>query len=153
MIVEHVGLAVRDLDAMTDFYCNVFSFAIVRRTPLNAYLVKGDALLELMQEDEEADQRREPATPDEWKAQMVKRHGINHVGFRVDNLDSAINEIAARGGRLVVEPFWFNPPLIFVDDSAPNEKVRRASRPANPQGWRIAMFADPEGTMLELLER
>jgi hypothetical protein len=34
-----------------------------------------------------------------------------------------------------------------------DEKLRRAARPVGRSHWRIAMFADPDGIILELLER
>jgi hypothetical protein len=38
-----------------------------------------------------------------------------------------------------------------VDHDA--DKLFRAARPRRGASWRVAVFADPDGTMLELLER
>jgi catechol 2,3-dioxygenase-like lactoylglutathione lyase family enzyme len=151
VIVEHIGLAVTDLDRSIDFYTGVFGFEVLRETPINAYLHLDEELLELMQAST-TEPPSEPASSDAWQERMFSHLGLNHVGFRVDDLDAAIAEIEQRGGRLVVPPFEFAPDVQTVADVA-SDKLRRASRPERGGSWRIAVFADPDGTMLELLER
>jgi catechol 2,3-dioxygenase-like lactoylglutathione lyase family enzyme len=151
MILEHVGLAVTDLDRSIDFYIAVFGFSMLRRTTINAYLHLGDELLELIRADAPREPPR-PRTPDEWRAEMAKHLGLNHVGFRVDDLAAAIEELERRGGTLVVPPFEFTPVIEHVAEPG-SEKLYRAARPREGSSWRVAVFADPDGTMLELLER
>jgi catechol 2,3-dioxygenase-like lactoylglutathione lyase family enzyme len=151
VIVEHVGLAVTDLGRSIDFYTGVFGFEVLRKTPINAYLHLDEELLELMQAST-TDPPAEPATSGAWQERMFSHVGLNHVGFRVDDLDAAITEIEQRGGRLVVPPFEFTPDVESVLN-VDSDKLRRASRPVRGDSWRIAVFADPDGTMLELLER
>lgn len=150
MIAEHVGLTVGDLDRSIDFYCGVFGYRLLRRTTINAYLHLGEELLELMQGSEPAPP--EPASPDGWQARLFGAPGLNHIGFRVDDLDAAIRELEARGGRLVVPPLEFAPQITEVAPTQ-SDKLRRAAAPVDRAAWRIAMFADPDGTLLELLER
>lgn len=151
MILEHLGLAVTDLDRSIAFYTSVFGFSLLRRTTVNAYLHLGDDLLELMAADAPREQPR-PRTPEEWRAEMTRCLGPNHVGFRVDDLDAAIAELERRGGTLVVPPFEFTPVIERLAEPG-SEKLRRAARPLRGGSWRVAVFADPDGTMLELLER
>jgi catechol 2,3-dioxygenase-like lactoylglutathione lyase family enzyme len=150
MIAEHVGLTVSDLDRSIGFYTGVFGYRLLRRTTINAYLHLGEDLLELMQGSEPAPP--EPSSPEEWQARLFGAPGLNHVGFRVDDLDAAIRELEARGGRLVVPPVEFEPQITEVA-ATESDKLRRAAAPIGRTAWRIAMFADPDGTLLELLER
>lgn len=151
MIVEHVGIAVTDLDRSIEFYTGVFGFAVLRKTTMNAYLHMGDELLELMQASV-SDSPPRPRTQEAWRDELFSHVGLNHVGFRVEDLGEAIAEIERRGGTLVVPPFEFKPSIERVAD-VESDKLLRASRPLRGDSWRIAVFTDPDGTMLELLER
>lgn len=150
-IFEHVGLAVSDLDKSIDFYTSVFGLEVLRKTSTNAYLHLGDDLLELMQA---SSLRPEPLpdTVEEWRAEMVRHRGLNHIGFRVENLEETIDALESRGGKVVVPPFEFRPEIEFVAE-VESDKLLRAAAPRDGAGWRIAVFADPDGTMLELVER
>ncbi|MGZ8691724.1 MAG: VOC family protein [Gaiellaceae bacterium] len=151
LVFEHVGVTVTDLDRSVAFYTGVFGFSILRRTTMNAYLHLGDELLELVL----ATEPRLPELPDgdeAWRDEMFRSVGLNHIGFRVDDMDAAITEIEARGGRLVVPPWDFTPHIEHVVDHDV-DKLFRAGRPRRGDSWRVAVFADPDGTMLELLER
>ena len=151
LLFEHVGVAVTDLDRSIDFYASVFGFSLLRRTTVNAYLHLGEDLLELMHSESPRAQAC-PGTEAGWREEMFRHVGLNHIGFRVDDLDAAIEQIERRGGRLVVQPFEFRPEIEHVEERA-SPKLRRAARPRGRDSWRVAVFADPDGTMLELLER
>lgn len=151
LVFEHVGLTVIDLDQSIDFYTGVFGFAVLRRTTINAYLHLGDDLLELVlaREPHRCDV---PSDADAWRAEMFRKVGLNHIGFRVDDMQAAIAEIRARGGTLVVEPWRFTPQIENVVEHE-SDRLHRAGRPRRGDSWWVAVFADPDGTMLELLER
>jgi catechol 2,3-dioxygenase-like lactoylglutathione lyase family enzyme len=84
---------------------------------------------------------------------MYKSIGISHIGFRVDNLDDTIEKIEKLGGKLVIPPFSFVPKITFVTDHE-DEKLKRASIPFNSnRSWKIAGFSDPDGIILEIIER
>jgi catechol 2,3-dioxygenase-like lactoylglutathione lyase family enzyme len=151
MLFEHVGLAVTDLQRSIDFYTRVFGFKLLRKTTINAYLYFGEDLLELIQASEMQSSKL-PQSESEWRTEMMRHIGLNHIGFRVSNLDEAIARIEKRGGTLVVGPFRFRPEIEQISDTA-SDKLARAVRPRRGTTWRIAVFADPDGTMLELLER
>jgi catechol 2,3-dioxygenase-like lactoylglutathione lyase family enzyme len=108
-------------------------------------------LLELVQSDSPTEVTK-PQSPEEWNAFMFGQVGAIHLGFRVDDMEEAIRKLTDSGGELVVPPVEYTPEITFVDD-VKDEKLVRASRPRKKPSWRIAMFCDPDGVMLEILER
>ena len=151
MILEHIGITVSDLDESIRFYTEVFGFGVLRKTTSNAYLHLDDQLLELMQSEAPSEETT-PHTPDGWGELVRSSVGFVHIGFRVDDMDEAIESIERLGGQLIVPPYDFEPQIEYAAEPE-DEKLRRASRPIGRKYWRIAMFSDPDGVMLELLER
>jgi len=151
MILEHIGLTVSDLDRSVSFYTQVLGFQILRRTTTNAYLHLDDQLLELTQCRVPVEVSP-PETPHDCDGRLYCEVGITHLGFRVDNLDDAVEKIEELGGRLITPPYEFEPQIEYVAEHT-DEKLKRAARPIGRARWRIAMFADPDGIVLELLER
>jgi catechol 2,3-dioxygenase-like lactoylglutathione lyase family enzyme len=150
MILEHIGLTVSDLDRSMEFYTQVLDFNLLRKTTTNAYLHLDDQLLELTQcrtpvEELSAD------TPDQDE-RLYCEIGITHLGFRVENMDQAVANIEALGGKLLTPPYEFEPQIEYVVEPT-DEKLRRAAKPIGRTHWRIATFSDPDGIILELLER
>jgi lactoylglutathione lyase len=149
VILEHVGVTVTDLDRSIAFYTEVLGLRLLRRTATNAYLHLDEELLELMQATDGAQAN---VMSRDTMQRMLTTVGPNHIGFRVDDLDVALEAIERRGGTVVTRPFDYTPAVEFVAETK-SEKLRRASRPLHGSSWRIAVVADPDGTMLELLER
>jgi catechol 2,3-dioxygenase-like lactoylglutathione lyase family enzyme len=151
MILEHVGITVSDLERSITFYTEVLGFRLLRKTTSNAYLHLDDQLLELTQcrSSTEVGARGRPAECDE---RLYCTVGITHLGFRVENMDEAVDKIERLGGKLITPPYEFEPQIEYVAEAG-YEKLRRAARPVGRKTWRIAMFSDPDGIILELLER
>jgi glyoxylase I family protein len=151
MILEHVGLTVSDLERSLRFYTEVLGFSLLRKTTTNAYLYLGDQLLELTQCRVAAG-----ASPlrsvEECEERLSGGVGITHVGFRVDDMEQAVARIEELGGQLITPPYEFEPQIEYVGEPV-DEKLRRAAKPVGRRCWRIAIFADPDGIILELLER
>ncbi|MGH3042448.1 MAG: VOC family protein [Gaiellaceae bacterium] len=149
MILEHVGITVSDLDRSVAFYGDVLGFHLLRRTRSNAYLHLDEQLVELIQAAPDAPRAMQDVGTTE---RMLRTIGPNHVGFRVDDLDAALAEIERRGGTVTTRPFDYTPEIEFFAE-AKSDKLKRAARPIGERFWRVAVVEDPDGTMLELLER
>ena len=148
---EHVGLTVRDLENSIRFYSDAFGFKLLRKTKINAYLYLDNELIELMQSEAPRDAKR-PEHPEDWDRRMWGPVGLNHLGLRVDDLDAAIDRIIECGGDLVIPTEEFEPEIVSVADIQ-DDKLMRASKPIGNKFWKIATLADPDGIMIELLER
>jgi catechol 2,3-dioxygenase-like lactoylglutathione lyase family enzyme len=151
MILEHVGLTVSDLERSLRFYTEVLGFSLLRKTTTNAYLYLADQLLELTQCRVPAE-ASPPGSVEECEERLYRGVGITHVGFRVENMNEAVARIQELGGQLIVPPYELEPQIEYVVEP-PDEKLKRAAKPVGRRYWRIAMFADPDGIILELLER
>ena len=151
MMVEHVAVAVSQLERSVEFYCDLFGFRVLRMTPTNAFLYLDGNLLELIQGDLHAEPGASAA--EEWQHQRVSTFGLSHVGFRVERIDSVLEEVERHtGGSVVVSPYEFQPEIGFVEHTD-DERLAPASRPQPGATWRLAVIADPDGTLLELVER
>jgi catechol 2,3-dioxygenase-like lactoylglutathione lyase family enzyme len=140
MILEHVSIVVKNRDASMNFYTKVLGFKILRKyetdTMRVAYLYLEDQLLEL----NEFLANDEPI-------------GLWHLGFRVEDMDEAIAHFKEHGAEQVSDPIEFKPKMYDLADVS-HEKLLRALKPKEDKTyWRIAMFRDPNGVIIELLER
>jgi methylmalonyl-CoA/ethylmalonyl-CoA epimerase len=95
--IAHIGIAVRDLEAILPFYRNVLQLPDV---PLDdadgatiAGLAAGDSLVELLES-------KDPASPI-GKFVAARGPGIHHICFAVDDLDAALDRCRAAGVRLI----------------------------------------------------
>ncbi len=99
--LDHIGIAVRDLDAALEFYRDALGLELgpaeeVASEQVRAqFLPVGDASLELL----------EATGPQSAIARSVERRGpgIHHITLRVDDVQAALDRLKARGVRLVDE--------------------------------------------------
>jgi len=152
MIVEHIGITVNNLERSMEFYTKVFGFQLLRKTPTSAYLFLGSDLIELMQ-SRGPHEVVQPKNAEEWNKKMFTPPGLSHIGFRVDDLDKTIEKLERLGGKLVVPPWKFKPEIEYVANPTEDKLKRAAQPPKTKPWWRIASFSDPDGTILELVER
>ncbi len=97
--VDHVGIAVEDLDAALAFYRDVLGMPVVHRETLvdqgvEAVLLDvGDGHVELIA----------PLGADTGVAKFLARRGagLHHVAYRVADIDSTLDTLAAAGVRLI----------------------------------------------------
>jgi len=151
MIFEHVSITVSDLDRSLRFYCQVFGFRLLRKTTVNAYLYLEDQLLELIQGDP-ATAAPIPQTEQEWQERKWRQVPAVHLGFRVDDIEQALSKIVALGGEVVVPCVEYTPTIEHVA-KVRADKLRRAAQPMGKPYWRMADVSDPDGLILEILER
>jgi methylmalonyl-CoA/ethylmalonyl-CoA epimerase len=97
--IDHIGIAVKNLDETVAFYRQVMGLEVSSTEVLNgmkiAFLRIGDSELELL----------EDLTPDGAIARHVAKRGegIQHVAYRVDNIERALQEMRTKGIELLDE--------------------------------------------------
>lgn len=95
--IAHIGIAVRDLEAILPFYRNVLQLDDVELDDADgariAGLAAGESLVELLES-------KDPASPI-GKFVAARGPGIHHICFAVDDLDAALDRCRAAGLRLI----------------------------------------------------
>ncbi|HZM55574.1 MAG TPA: methylmalonyl-CoA epimerase [Acidimicrobiales bacterium] len=127
--VDHVAIAVRDLDAAIAYYEETFGAAVVHRERVDSDGVE-EALIKV------ADSYVQLLTPTRVDSPVAKYlekkgEGLHHVGYRVDDCAAALQSVKDHGGQVI--------------DQAP--------RPGS-RGTTVA-FVHPKGafgTLIELVE-
>ena len=131
--LDHVGLNVADLDAAERWYVRAFGYTrdlAIRLDALELDIVmlihpgRGDRL-ELLHRPGSTPGMR-AATPPE----AVLTEGFGHIAFDVDDVDRHFDRLVDLGARPVMSP-----------------------RASPEPGVRMAFVADPEGNLVELLDR
>jgi len=158
--MDHVSLCVRDVDKSVEFYSKALGLKLLRVSVLNptpetqyknAYMYSDHFLLELITAESSATQQQSPAT---WQKTMRGSIGITHLGMRVRKLEAAVARLKAAGATMIGEPFEIGKRtanIIFAADKV-DPKIRYARKPGK-KPWRIAVFSDPDGVIIELVER
>lgn len=132
MKLDHVGLTVADLDAMSAWYCQHLDLAIEFEFALDHVDLSGAML----------------RSADGWRLELLSRpgnvaglqaanpveaaltRGYGHVALDVPDVDAAYDALIAAGAA-----------------------DRMSPRPSPEPGVRMAYVADPEGNLVELLDR
>jgi catechol 2,3-dioxygenase-like lactoylglutathione lyase family enzyme len=132
MKLDHVGLTVGDLPAMTAWYVAAFTLEIEFEFVLDHVDFQGVMLrsaegyrVELL--------HRPEGTPGLQAANPVEAaltHGFGHLAFDVPDVDAAYDAVLSLGAT-----------------------DRMSPRPSPEPGVRMAYVADPEGNLIELLDR
>ncbi|NLY77911.1 MAG: methylmalonyl-CoA epimerase [Tissierellia bacterium] len=128
--IDHIGIAVKNLDEALKFYEEVLGIKCVgtevveEQKVKTAFLPIGDTEVELLEATDE----------DSPIAKFIEKRGegIQHIAYRVDDIEKALEEVKERGIRLI------------------DEKPRRGAG-----GAKIA-FLHPKstfGVLIELCER
>lgn len=97
--VDHIGIAVKSLDETLRFYEDILgiectSTEIVEEQKVKvAFLPIGDTEVELLESTEE----------DGPVAKFIEKRGegVQHIAYRVDNIEKAIGELKEKGIRLI----------------------------------------------------
>jgi methylmalonyl-CoA/ethylmalonyl-CoA epimerase len=96
--IDHIGMAVKNLDESVAFYRQVMGLEVSSTEVFNgmkiAFLRIGDSELELI----------EDLTPTAPSLAMSRNgEGMQHVAYRVDNIEQALQEMRAKGIALIDE--------------------------------------------------
>jgi methylmalonyl-CoA/ethylmalonyl-CoA epimerase len=99
--LDHVGIAVRDLDAAIDYYRDTFGATVAHRETIEldgveeALIAVADSYIQLLC----------PTRPDSPVARFLERRGegLHHVGYRVDDCAEALESVRKGGGALIDE--------------------------------------------------
>jgi len=98
--LDHIGIAVKSIDAATKIYEDLGLHiehveTVDTQKVRTAFLSVGDANLELL----------EPSGPDSTIAKYIEKRGegIHHICLRVDDLEAQLARLKERGYRLINE--------------------------------------------------
>jgi glyoxylase I family protein len=130
--VDHVGLSVGDLDAACEFYSRAFGFAAefefaLAPHPIRGLVMRHDSGMRLELFEREGSARGiQGATPIE----ALATRGYGHFALSAPDIGPVYEGALAAGASAIVEP-----------------------SPSPEPGVRFAFVADPEGNLVELVER
>lgn len=102
--IDHLGIAVKDLDTAIAYYQEALGLTCQGREEVASQKVRtaffhvGEVHLELL----------EPTAPDSPIAKFLEKQGegLHHIAFRVDGIEAQLQQASAAGVRLIHEvPF------------------------------------------------
>ena len=99
--IDHVAIAVRDLDAAILWYRDVFGATVEHRE-----IVESDGVAEaLLRVADSYIQLLTPTRDDSPVAKYLEKkgEGLHHVGYRVADCAAALDAVKASGGRVIDE--------------------------------------------------
>ncbi|MGZ4201407.1 MAG: methylmalonyl-CoA epimerase [Thermoleophilaceae bacterium] len=99
--IDHIGVAVEDLDAAIGLYRDSFAMREQHRETVEAFDVEavlleiGDGHVELLR----------PLSAESGVGKFLERNGpgLHHVAYQTDNIDSALEQVRAAGLALIDE--------------------------------------------------
>jgi methylmalonyl-CoA/ethylmalonyl-CoA epimerase len=99
MKVDHIGIAVKNLDETLKFYTDILGLTLQGTEVVEAQKVRvaflpvGDTEIELL----------ESTSEDGPIAKFIEKNGegVQHIAFKVDNLEEAIEEMKAKGMMMI----------------------------------------------------
>ncbi|MFW6276638.1 MAG: methylmalonyl-CoA epimerase, partial [Bacteroidota bacterium] len=99
--INHIGIAVKDLDSSIETFRKLFQFEDIHRETVEKQKVHvgsfrvGDVLIELTQPTDEGS----PIA----KFIEIRGEGIHHIGFETDDIDSDLERLNGEGIKLINE--------------------------------------------------
>ncbi|MFY9265050.1 MAG: methylmalonyl-CoA epimerase [Solirubrobacterales bacterium] len=99
--IDHIGVAVEDIDAALELYCSTFEMAIQHRETVDQQGVEavllevGDGHVELLR----------PLGPDTPVGKFIENRGVgmHHVAYRVADVGAELTRLRAAGVELIDE--------------------------------------------------
>lgn len=99
--IDHIGVAVEDIDAALALYQETLQLRLVHRETVAEQGVKA-ALLDIGESHVEL---LEPLGPDSAVGKFLARRGpgLHHVAYRVDDIERTLSELSQAGMKLIDE--------------------------------------------------
>lgn len=99
--IDHIGIAVKSIEKTSELFSNILGLKVAGEEIIEeqkvkvAFLLLGDSKLELL----------ESTSPDGPVARFIEKkgEGIQHIAFRVDNLEKILEKLKEDGVRLIDE--------------------------------------------------
>jgi len=99
--IDHIGIAVKNLDETMKFYADALGLKTIATEVVEdqkvriAFIPVGDSEVELI----------ESTSPDGPVAKFIESRGegLQHIAFRVENIEEALQELKNKGIRLIDE--------------------------------------------------
>ena len=99
--IDHIGIAVRNIKKTSELLSNILGLKVAGEENVEkqkvkvAFLPLGDSELELL----------ESTSPEGPIARFIEKkgEGIQHIAFRVDNIEKALEKLKKEGVRLIDE--------------------------------------------------
>ncbi|MBE3091009.1 MAG: methylmalonyl-CoA epimerase [Candidatus Atribacteria bacterium] len=99
--IDHIGIAVRSIEKTSELFSNILGLKVAGEEIVEeqkvkvAFLPLGDSELELL----------ESTSPEGPIARFIEKkgEGIQHIAFRVDNIEKALEKLKKEGVRLIDE--------------------------------------------------
>ncbi len=99
--LDHIGIAVKSIDETKKLYSDILgllhegSETVEEQKVTTAFFPVGDTEIELL----------ESTSPDGPIAKYLEKRGegVQHLAFRVDNIEAALEELKAKGIKLIDE--------------------------------------------------
>lgn len=128
--IDHIGIAVKDLNETLKIYTEILGLksageeTVAEQKVRVAFIPVGESEIELLESTE----------PDGPIAKFIEKNGegIQHIAFRVDNIEKTLEDLKSKGVRLIDE------------------------KPRNGAGGAKIAFIHPKatkGVLIELCER
>ncbi len=101
--VEHIALAVADLDEAVDFYTRVWGLELEHREVVEDQGVE-EAMLRL---GESFIQLLAPLSADSTVAKFIEKRGegLHHIAYQVDDIEEALKSLKKAGVQLIDQSF------------------------------------------------
>ncbi|HER24753.1 MAG TPA: methylmalonyl-CoA epimerase [Candidatus Atribacteria bacterium] len=99
--IDHIGIAVKSIEKTSEFFSNMLGLKVTGEENVEeqkvkvAFLPLGDSELELL----------ESTAPEGPIARFIEKkgEGIQHIAFRVDNIEKTLEKLKKEGVRLIDE--------------------------------------------------
>lgn len=127
MRLEHVSVRTSNMERSVKFYTELLGMEFVR----SKEIPKRNAEIAFLKSDNgnllEISWYKDQ---EDFEVPEYEKTVFDHIAFAIDDMDSTIEECRQRGVTITDEPFYLE-----------------------PGGSRLAFIEDPDGTLIELLER